>query len=68
MVELAKNLPATIDKLKSTVEGLAELLDSNDVAKAVANVMKRAKVCKAENGGSFQHLLKRSNNREFGDV
>ena len=68
MAEVAKNPPATIDELKSTVEGLAESLDSNDVAKAVANVMKWAKVCKAESGGPFQHLLKRSNVREYGDV
>ena len=42
---------ATIDELKSTVEGLADSLYSIDVTKAVANVMKRANVCKVENGG-----------------
>ena len=53
MEELAKNPPSSIDELKSTVECLAESLDVSDVSKAVANVIKRAKVCKAEQGGTF---------------
>ena len=68
MAELAKNPPSSIDELKSTVECLAESLDVTDVSKAVANVIKRAKVCKAEQGGYFQHLLKKTKVREYGDV
>ena len=68
MAELAKNPPSNIDELKSTVECLAESLDVSDVLKAVANVIKRANVCKAEQGGFFQHLLKKTKTTEYGDV
>ena len=53
MAELAKNPPATIDELKSTVEGLAESLDFNDVAKAVANVMSEQKCAKPKMEAHF---------------
>ena len=68
MAELAKNPPSSIDELKSTVECLAESLDVSDVSKADAIVIKRAKVCKAEQGGYFQHLLKKTKAREYSDV
>ena len=69
MAELAKNPPSNIDELKATIECLAESLNVTDaVSKAVANVIKRAKVCKAEQGGYFQHLLKKTKTREYGDV
>jgi len=44
----------------STVEGLTESLDASDVSKAVANVTKRAKVCKAEKGSyTFNVFLRK---------
>ena len=57
MREMTKVPPSSIKELKSTVERFAEILDPEEVFKAMENVRKRAQVCVSRNGGQFQHRL-----------
>ena len=50
--------PETIESLIDCVKSFAARYDSSVIEWVAANVVKRAKLCLAANGGHFQHLLK----------
>ena len=51
MAELRKVKPSDLEDLKQIVEGFSESLEED-------KVMKRAKACKAADGGAFEYRLK----------
>ena len=48
-----------MELLVDTVEQFAASLSPADVKKAVRDVRKRAAACLQENGGHFEHILKK---------
>ena len=50
-------------ELVTTINDFAASIPSADVKKAVNNIMARADVCLAENGGHFEHNLKMQKRR-----
>ena len=67
MRELARVPPSSVEELKATVEGFADSLHPDEVFKAAENIKRRAKICVSQNGGQFQHLLRKSTNAMNGD-
>lgn len=52
-----KNNPKTIEDLKTAISLEINAIDTNELERVMRNVMKRVKICKAEGGRHFQHLL-----------
>ena len=55
--------PSSMAELVTTINDFAASIPSADVKKAVNNIMARADVCLAENGGHFEHNLKMQKRR-----
>ena len=53
-----KTKPKTVAELKQKVNEFAASLSVDDVRKMTDNIVKRAKLCIAENGAHFQHKMK----------
>ena len=51
--------PTTIQELKEVVENFARGVSKETLLTIADNFMKRAQFCYRENGGHFEHLLKR---------
>ena len=59
LAEIRRVKPATLELLVDTVEQFAASLSPADVRKAVRDIRKRAAACLQENGGHFEHILKK---------
>ena len=60
--ELRRSPPRTIDELKATVEAYAASLTSEEISKAVHDILPRAEACILAEGGAFEHGLKKHKN------
>ena len=56
--ELRRSPPRTIDELKATVEAYAASLTSEEISKAVLDILPRAEACILAEGGAFEYRLK----------
>ena len=59
LAEIRRVKPATLELLVETVEQFAASLSPADVKRAVRDIRKRAAACLQENGGHFEHILKK---------
>ena len=55
--EVYRKKPETIPELMSVVEDFAKSLSK--VRRMVQNIRKRAQICVDQNGGHFEHMLKK---------
>lgn len=51
------NNPKTLDDLKSAIASCVNSINREMLMKVSSNIVKRAHICRSQNGGHFQHLL-----------
>ena len=58
--EVYRKKPKTIFDLKKVVENYANQITRDTLHRVADNFMERVKICYQEDGGHFEHLLKKS--------
>ena len=58
MQEVYRCQPSSLAALKAVVEDFATNLEEDNVRKMAHHVKKRAELCRLQNGGHFEHLLR----------
>ena len=56
--EVYRCRPSSLAALKAVVEDFATNLEEDNVRKMAHHVKKRAELCRLQNGGHFEHLLR----------
>ena len=60
LAELRRSPPSSLEELQNTVTEYTSSLDREEVIRASKDIIVRAKVCKAAQGGPFEYKLKKS--------